>query len=282
MSIGGGILQLSSIIIPTVMTVGVAFASAVFLVAPEKAENGMKAAFFGRNFAHRGLHAPDKSLPENSLPAFEAAVKAGYGIELDVRITKDDQIVVFHDSDLLRACGVAGRIEDKTYEELSSLKLFGTEYNIPLFSQFLDLVGSDCPVIVELKHGSKNKKLCELTYSLMQEYGGIYCIESFDPRIVAWFRFNAPEFLRGQLASNPSLMAKDTSPINAFVIGNLLTNFLTRPHFIAYGLSFEPCTLWLCRKLGALKFSWTSRTPSDVSGSDAVIFEFYRPEPRIK
>ncbi len=269
-------------LIPLLLAAGGALAAAVYLVAPERAEAGMISVFTGRNFAHRGLHTPDKNPPENSLPAFEAAVKAGYGIELDIHITKDDQIVVFHDDGLLRACGAEGRLEDKTYEELSNFKLFGTENNMPLFSELLSIIDLDCPVIVELKRGSKNQKLCELSYALMKERGGTYCVESFDPRIVAWFRRNAPGFMRGQLARHPKDMAKVTSRINAFFIGNLLTNFLSRPHFIAYGLGREPFALWLCRKLGALKFVWTSRDPANEKSADSVIFEFYHPKPRFK
>ena len=63
----------------------------------------------GRNYAHRGLHKIDKSIPENSLPAFEAAARIGYGVELDVHLTRDDELVVFHDDDLKRVCGVEGQ-----------------------------------------------------------------------------------------------------------------------------------------------------------------------------
>lgn len=269
-------------LIPLFLTAGGVLAATAYLVAPEKADEGMQSVFSGRNFAHRGLHTPDKTPPENSLPAFEAAVKAGYGIELDIHITKDDQIVVFHDDELLRACGVEGRVEDKTYAELSKLKLFGTDNNIPLFSELLSKIDRDCPVIVELKRGSENRKLCELSYALMKERGGTYCVESFDPRIVMWFRRNAPELMRGQLARDPKDMMKNTSRLNAFFVGNLLTNFLARPHFIAYGLGHEPLTLLLCRKLGALRFVWTSRDPENEKRGDSVIFEFYRPKPRFK
>ncbi|MCI9552487.1 MAG: hypothetical protein HFE94_03005 [Acutalibacter sp.] len=64
----------------------------------------------GRNFAHRGLHTADHSIPENSLPAFRRAVEAGYGIELDIQLSKDGQVVVFHDDTLDRVCGAYGRV----------------------------------------------------------------------------------------------------------------------------------------------------------------------------
>lgn len=259
-----------------------AFAAAAFLVAPGISGKKMRAPFTGRNFAHRGLHRFDKTVPENSLPAFEAAAEMGYGVELDVHITKDSQIVVFHDDDLFRACGVSGRIEDMTYEELSGLRLFGTDFGIPLFSEVLAAVRYRCPMVVELKRGKRNRELCEKTYALLKKFGGDYCVESFDPRIVRWFRKNAPEVLRGQLSLNPKSMAGDTSKISAFLVGNLLTNFLSRPHFISYGIGKKPLSVKFCEMLGAMKVAWTSLESKNEKGNDAVIFQYYRPKAKFK
>ena len=87
-----------------------------FLVAPGKRDKEQRAPFMGRNYAHRGLHKIDKSIPENSLPAFEAAARIGYGVELDVHLTLDDELVVFHDDDLKRICGVEGKVEEKSFD----------------------------------------------------------------------------------------------------------------------------------------------------------------------
>ena len=95
-----------------------AVAFPVFLVAPGRATKGQKAPFYGRNFAHRGLHSRDRKVPENSLKAFELASAAGYGMELDVQLTRDGQVVVFHDDTLGRVCGVEGRVDDYTFAEL--------------------------------------------------------------------------------------------------------------------------------------------------------------------
>lgn len=251
-----------------------------FLIAPEKASKEKRAPFQGRNYAHRGLHETDKSVPENSLPAFAAAAKLGYGVELDVHITKDGELAVFHDGDLKRACGVEGVIEDMSWDQLKRLRLFGTEYGIPLLKEVLEVMGEDCPVIIELKRGSRNAELCEKTYETMKKYSGKYCVESFDPRIVAWFRRNAPEVLRGQLSSDPIEMAKDTSCLNAFAVGNLLTNFVARPNFVAYGLGRKPLIVRLCEKMGAMKVAWVAHDGSSEKDNDAVIFEFYRPSVR--
>ena len=107
----------------------------VLLVAPGSATKRQKAPFLGRSFAHRGLHSEDKSVPENSLEAFRLAAAAGYGVELDVQLTKDGQVVVFHDDTLDRVCGVPGRVDEKSYNELKLLRLCGTEQRIPLLTE---------------------------------------------------------------------------------------------------------------------------------------------------
>ena len=123
----------------------------LFLLAPGRATKGQKAPFKGRNFAHRGLHSRDKSVPENSLKAFELAAAAGYGMELDVQLTRDGQVVVFHDDTLNRVCGVNGRVDDYTFAELQKFPLCGTDERIPLFSDVLNTVAGRGAIICELK-----------------------------------------------------------------------------------------------------------------------------------
>ena len=89
----------------------------------------------GFRYAHRGLHGP--GVPENSLAAFRRAAEAGYGAELDVHLTRDGRLVVIHDGDLERMCGVPGRVAEKTAEELAALRLAGSEEHIPLLEEVL-------------------------------------------------------------------------------------------------------------------------------------------------
>lgn len=253
----------------------------VLLLAPGR--GGRKnAPFRGRNFAHRGLHTPDKRIPENSLAAFGLAAEEGYGMELDVQLSRDGQVVVFHDDDLLRVCGREERVDALTWPELHALSLCGTEERIPLFSQVLELVRGRTPLIVELKSGRRNRELCRKTLALLRGYSGDACIESFDPRIVAWFRFHAPDLLRGQLAQPPAKYRADGHPpIISFLLGNTLFNFAGRPQFIAYRIGPRPLPVRLAEAMGALRVGWTSHEKQNERGRDAVIFEFYRPEHRF-
>ena len=250
----------------------------LFLIFPAKPKEKMKRPFMNRYFAHRGLHNIEKGIPENSLAAFKKAAEKGYGIELDVHITKDDKIVVFHDDDLKRMCSVDKKTDEQTYEYLKTLSLYNTDEKIPLFSEVLEVYDGAGPMILELKTGKRNSELCTLTLEILNTYKGDVCIESFDPRIVMWFRKNAPQYMRGQL-SQPAGDYNGSQPkYLCFFLSRLFTNVLARPHFIAYKLSEKPFTVKLCEKLGALKFSWTSRDINDKNNQDAVIFELYEPD----
>lgn len=254
------------------------------LVAPGRATEKMKAPFKNRYFAHRGLHTEDNSIPENSIPAFEAACEAGYGIELDVRITSDDEIVVLHDENLLRPCGVDEVIGDLDFEEVSRLRLWDTDCEIPLFQEVLDCVAGRVPLIVEIKPCKRAELLAKKTMDILAPYEGDYCVESFDPSIVRWVKKYAPVVLRGQLANLYHEYDESITPIGRFFASRCFFNMLTRPHFIAYKTGKKPWPVKLTKLLGAMHIVWTSHperlggTPNyDKVDNDSVIFEFYEP-----
>ena len=254
----------------------------LFMLAPGQATKRQRAPFTGVNYAHRGLHSRDKSVPENSLAAFELAAAAGYGIELDVQLSRDGQVVVFHDDTLDRVCGVHARVEEKTYDELRRLSLCGTREHIPLLSEALQTIRGRGALIVELKNGRRNRELCEKTYALLADYRGEVCIESFNPLIVTWFRFHARDLLRGQLAAPMKEYGGQTGKATAFLMSRCMMNVLGRPQFIAYKIGCRPLTVRLSEVLGAMRFGWTSHEPRNEKGRDGVIFEFYRPKQQYK
>ena len=255
-----------------------------YAVYPSKPTNEQMKPFYHRNFAHRGLHSKNKHVPENSLPAFSKAVSKNYGIELDLQFSKDFQVVVFHDNTLDRVCGIHGRVDEFNYSELRNFQLCGTKEHIPLFSDVLKIVDGKVPLIVELKSGPHNHKLCEAAYEMLKAYNGEYCIESFDPYIVRWFKQNAPHLLRGQLSAPYHTLLEELVPWKAFFLGNCLSNFLARPNFIAYDKTQKPWTVKLAEKLGAMPVVWTVRNTDDIkqleASNNAIIFEFYEPTTR--
>ena len=260
-------------------------AALVFFIAPGRQSDAQRAPFLRRTFAHRGLYTADQRIPENSLPAFRAAVEAGYGVELDVQLTRDKQIVVFHDDTLLRACGVDARVDAFTYAELTErMRLFGTEETIPLFSQVLAALGGRVPAIVELKSGGDRFGLCERTLAMLRSYAGPFCIESFDPYIVRWFYKHAPDILRGQLSEQMRYSRGVLGLWRSFLMSRLFSNFAARAQFVAYRVGPKPWTVRLCERMGAMRVVWTAR-PTDCEAAlerayDAIIFEHYRPDSR--
>ena len=252
----------------------------IYLIMPRTGRE-RRAPFTGRAFAHRGLYEADQSVPENSLPAFCRAVEAGYGAELDVQMTKDGEVVVFHDDDLKRGCGIDGRICDMTLEEVRALRLFGTDEQIPLFADVLEIFGGKQPLIVELKYAPNWELLSEKTRQMLAAYSGPACIESFHPSIVRYFRQEDPERVRGQLAQAARAYGSSAPKLYAFAVSRVLTNVATRPDFIAYGLGPKPVSVRLCEAIGAMKVCWTARGAENharrMKENDAVIFEHYRP-----
>lgn len=259
-----------------------AFGIYLFLLAPGKQPKAAPAVLWQARYAHRGLHDKQNTVPENSLVAFAAAVESGYGIELDLNLTTDDQVVVFHDDSLLRICGIDKAVADCSLEELTQCRLSGTDERIPLFSEVLKLVDGRVPLVVELKSTRRNKALCEHAAALLDAYPGPYCIESFHPGIVSWFKKHRPGVVRGQLASG--FKQYNRLPWwQAFLLSSLLTNVTARPHFAAFRHEDAHGTfkLWLYRVLGGRLVAWTVRDTNDIAWCekhfDVIIFEYFRP-----
>ena len=240
-------------------------------------------SFLKYDYAHRGLHDRDKGVPENSEKAFRLAVLGGFGMEFDLQLTKDGQVVVHHDHSIKRTCGVDRNISEMTLEELQGYRLFGTEEKVPLFTDVLRAVEGRTPLIIELKSYTRQEELCRKTVQLLKDYPGLYCVESFDPRIVRWFRKHHPEIVRGQLMERLEGGKDGMSRWEAFFGRNMMTNFLTRPHFEAYDFTrrHNPSLRTARRLFGMQEVSWTLRTLEDyrVAKKDGnlCIFEKFLP-----
>ena len=255
----------------------------LLLIMPKLRKNPDISKFDGWFYAHRGLHDNHTDAPENSLAAFRLAVNHGYGIEMDVQLTKDGVPVVHHDYSLLRSCGVDRKILDLTYEELTEYRLFKSQERIPTLEETLTLVDGKVPLIVELKIPWSAKSLCEKVSKILKGYKGLYCIESFNPFGLIWYKKNEPEVVRGQLSTDFVKEKIEGSKVQYFILKHLLMNFFTKPDFIAYhhlyrnGLSFT-----LCRKVYRTKtFAWTIQSQEELEDNkeyfDLFIFENFLP-----
>lgn len=229
----------------------------IYMICPRVINRPDTTPFKNRHYAHRGLHDNRTSVPENSLKAFELAVEAGYGIEMDIQLSKDNIPVVFHDKTLKRMCGKEGYVWDYTLEELRQNTLADSKEQIPTFEEVLKLIDGKVPLIIEYKMDNPNIKVCELGNQLLSQYKGVYCIESFHPKAVRWYRKNRPDIVRGQLSMDFSKDEKYNAPYFV-VMTYLLSNFITRPDFIAYHHVDEHIlSRRLCKKLGGLSVAYT-------------------------
>ena len=253
----------------------------LFMISPGKVTPEAAEKLTGRAYAHRGLHSQRNGVPENTLEAFDVAANRGYGIELDVRLSADGVPVVYHDDRLERLCRIERRVDELTADQLSKLRVAGSDQFIPRFEEALGVIRGRVPLIVELKPGKDVAALCTAAWALLKDYKGDFCVESFDPRALAWFKRHAPAVVRGQLSTN--MRDAKLNPVTKFLLQNLLMNFLGRPQFIAYeqefiqNMPFRHCVTWF----GAIPCAWTvtdQNTFDNLSKSiSMIIFEKFFP-----
>lgn len=211
----------------------------VFLSSPHVLGSSKTSWLTSTLIAHRGLHS--ETVPENSMAAFEAAVQAGYTIELDAQLTKDNQVVVLHDNDLNRVFDLDKKIIEMTYEELQAYTILDSDQKIPLLSDVIAMIDDQVPVMIEVKNDLEVGTIEGAIYEVMKNYDGRFAIIAFNPYSLEWFKNNAPNMMRGQISGHFKLSeeakAKGEKPLvwyKQFMLSNLLMNFTSRPNFIVY------------------------------------------------
>lgn len=208
-------------------------------------------------FAHRGYHDIKKNIPENSLLSFKRAARYGYGIELDVHLLSDGNVVVFHDYSLKRVCGIDKLIEDCTYPELLNYNLFNTHNKIPLLSDVLLTVNGKVPILIETKVIKFNGKLEKMIAKEISSYDGEVIIQSFNPFSVRWFKKNLPKIKRGILITdtlNQGVISIKNMTLKTFII-----DFFSRSNFISYNAKLLPNKYLSFKRSRKQIFGWTIR-----------------------
>lgn len=219
---------------------------------------------------HRGLF--DENYPENTQPAFERAIELGYGIEMDVQMTIDNVLVVYHDDNLKRVCGLDKDIRETTYEELKTLRPMGKEYPIMTFREFLNLVDGRTPILVEVKN-QKRKGIEKLVIDELRNYKGQFAVQSFNPQIVYRMTKLAPGFVAGVLVT------REPSKLAPWIINKLIHMFAFRFYIKFNFLSLRAKDLPISyKRTGKYKvIAWTVKTEEDIKNAekyaDNIIFE---------
>jgi glycerophosphoryl diester phosphodiesterase len=213
-------------------------------------------------FAHRGLHGPD--IPENSLPAFAAAIESGIGIETDLRLTADDRIVLFHDADSTRMCGSPAAIGRSTLDSLARLRVAGQP--IPTLPDLFRLADGRVPLLLEVKVDGDLWRWVPALQRELAGYAGPFAVMSFDPRLARLLKTNMPHVRRGLL------IEADLPPFRRRVYLGIAA-----PQFLAIE---QPAvgSAWAQQARQRLPvYAWTIRSPDERAQaevhSDALIWE---------
>jgi glycerophosphoryl diester phosphodiesterase len=229
-----------------------------------------------RPIAHRGLHR-GFDIPENSMRAFNLAIKNDYAIELDVRFTKDNQVIVFHDKNLIRLCGVRKKVKNQTYKAIKYMKLYNTNETIPLLKDVLTLISGKVPVIVEIKNYTTVGVFEECIVKELDSYPGSFSICSFSHHSVNWFKKNRPDFKRGLIFGDIKKFS-----IKFYKTVFLYRFFKIRPDFISLDYKLiDSLIVMFCKRLNIPIVSWTVNNKRKLKKArnivDNFIFENIKP-----
>ncbi len=242
-----------------------------------------------RPIAHRGLHDASHGVIENTVSAARAAVERGYGIECDVQLSRDGEAVIFHDFTLERLTQGQGRVDDLSVTQLRKLKMRGCDDRITTLADFCAMVNGHVPITVEIKSRfNADPRLAERVASVVADYAGPICIESFDPFVIAHLRTHR-QGLRiahvplGMIAQAHYDDLEDEWAHLSIDARRSLAEFLhyeaTQPQFLSFGVRDLPhAVAHLCRRgLGIPVTIWTVRTAADrelaLTWGDQIVFE---------
>jgi len=225
--------------------------------------------------AHRGFH--DHEFPENSIGAFINAKKYGFAIELDVQLSADNKIVVFHDTDTFRMTQEKGKIKELDLFQIKKRRLLNSNFEIPTLKEVFDIVDIDTPILIEIKNIGKPGNLEMLLCSEINEYQGICAVQSFNPFALQFIKYKCPYILRGQLLHDYK-ESDGKNIFKQFIQNRFLHNNLSEPHFISYRIDDLPndeiCSL---RNKGMPIIGWTITTEKSFHDAkkycDNIIFE---------
>ncbi len=238
-----------------------------------------------RPIAHRGLHDATAGVIENTATAFAAAIAGNYGIECDVQVSRDGEVMVHHDDALGRLTEGSGRLCDMTAAAIAQVRFLHCADRIGTLGDLCDLVAGRVPLVIEIKSGLQaDGRLVERTANVLARYAGPAAVMSFDPRLIEQLRHIAPALTRGIVAQRHYDDWPGLPPAYARSMAHLTHVPRTRPHFIAYCVGDLPALAPLAlRTLCRLPLlTWTVRTEEErrraARYADQIIFEGWQPE----
>ena len=242
-----------------------------------------------RPIAHRGLHDRANGVIENTLSAAARAVEKGYNIEVDLLLSADEEVVVFHDDTLDRLTASTGRVDRRTLAELREIPITGTTDRIPSLDDLLRLVDGRVGLCLELKSlfpRRPDERLVARVAERLAGYRGPVVTKSFDPEVVAAAGRIMPAIAHGIVADDASDLEYYArfSRMERFVLRHLLHAPRTRPKFVSYGCDDLPAFgPWVARRFFGLPvITWTVRSAETrrrvLAHADQIVFEGFDPD----
>jgi glycerophosphoryl diester phosphodiesterase len=239
-----------------------------------------------RPIAHRGYHDRARGRIENTISAVSAAIDHRFSIEVDLQLTADEQIVVFHDDTLDRLTEGTGRIDRLNLSAVRAARLRDADDLIPTFRELLEEVGGRVPLILELKsRWTADRHLERQVATTLADYAGLVAVMSFDPAAMRTMRYLAPHLPRGLVADRFRGEHWQTVPAYyRFALRHLLAATYVVPQFIAYAVTALPASapLLIRHALGVPLLTWTVKTEADrkvaTRWANQMIFEGFDPD----
>ena len=218
--------------------------------------------FLSRPIAHRGLFN-NTTIVENTIESFQEAIKNKFAIECDVVMSKNDEVIVFHDTNIKRLTNIDLNISEITSQELKEIKLLNTESHIPTLDEVLYSVNSETPLMIEIKSGY-TPIIEERLLEIIRSYSGSISVKSFDLNSISWFKKNAPYIKYGLVGSNLD--------ININYLKDLEINFLS------YDINFiDDSIVNAAKENGIPVIAWTidneNKYKMGLKKADNIIFE---------
>lgn len=212
-------------------------------------------------FCHRGYHG--KRIIENTMEAFQKSLDKHLAIELDIYLTTDKQLVVFHDSCLKRLMGVNRKIEDCSFLELSSYSFLESHSKIPLLSDVLRLVHGKVTLLIEIKQCRHYRETCKKLLELLATYSGEVQLQSFDVRVVKYLKRHS-SYSVGLLVTNGK--KNQTSFYRFLVHRPFFIYHFVHPDFLSCDLRDSFCPIVKKARQEKLPiYLWTIRTKKDLA-----------------
>lgn len=226
-----------------------------------------------RPVAHRGLHDSNKLVWENTLSAFERAIKRDYAIECDVHLTLDGEVIVLHDNDFMRVTGQQGLVWQRTAAEITAMRIGETNDHPPTLREALDFVAGRVPMIVELKGiPGHDEGLVRAVGRLLRNYDGKVAVMSFDHWLIRDFARDIPGIPGGltawgvntqEIEAHFAMLAHDLA-FTSYAVDHLPNPFVS---FVREHLAM-PVITWTVRGDDAVKLTFEHADQMTFEGFD--------------